>query len=85
MVTRGGTAVRQTTWCDSDMPKPDDSALTPNAPPALRRDQMTEEELSVLALVERSHGRPLTKQEEFCALEQARMLGEIDDRPRCDG
>lgn len=51
----------------------------------LRHDQMTEEELSVIEYLERSYGRALTPQEEYLSLEQARMMGCIDDRPRCDG
>jgi len=38
---------------------------------------MTDEERSVIAMMERNLGRPMTPQEEFLSLEQAWALGQI--------
>jgi len=41
------------------------------------RERMTDEERSVIAMMERNLGRPMTPQEEFLSLEQAWALGQI--------
>jgi hypothetical protein len=44
----------------------------------VNRPVMTREEQSVIDYLERDNGRPLTPQEAWLALEQARAVGELD-------
>jgi hypothetical protein len=40
---------------------------------------MTKEEIALIAFLERDYGRPLTPEEIFLSLEQARAVGNLDD------
>jgi len=41
--------------------------------------RLTPEEQAIIRFIERGHGRPLTPQEIYCSLDQARLMGELSE------
>jgi DNA-binding CsgD family transcriptional regulator len=53
--------------------------LTPEEKAIIRWMRLTPEEQTIIDWIERGNGRPLTPQEIYCSLEQARFMGELSE------